>query len=56
MTAFMADYAEGDIVVDKKSYSARTGTAMTICRFCRRGTVARRLIEDTVAMCRAEFE
>lgn len=36
MTAFMADYAEGDIVVDKKSYSARTGTAMTICRFCRR--------------------
>jgi ADP-ribose pyrophosphatase YjhB (NUDIX family) len=36
MTAFMADYAEGDIVVDKKELLTRTGIAMTIYRFCRR--------------------
>lgn len=57
MTAFMADYAEGDIVVDKKELlSADWYRYDDLPLLPPPGTVARRLIEDTVAMCRAEFE
>ncbi len=36
MTAFMAEYDSGDIVIDRKNCSRRTGIAMTICRYSRR--------------------
>ncbi|MEV9509171.1 NAD(+) diphosphatase [Klebsiella variicola] len=57
MTAFMADYADGYIVVDKKELlTADWYRYDNLPLLPPPGTVARRLIEDTVAMCRAEFE
>ncbi len=57
MTAFMADYADGEIVVDKKELlTADWYRYDDLPLLPPPGTVARRLIEDTVAMCRAEFE
>ncbi|MDT1817638.1 NUDIX domain-containing protein, partial [Acinetobacter baumannii] len=57
MTAFMADYADGEIVVDKKELlTADWHRYDDLPLLPPPGTVARRLIQDTVAMYRAEFE
>ena len=57
MTAFMADYDSGEIVIDQKELlEANWYRYDDLPLLPPPGTVARRLIEDTVAMCRAEYE
>lgn len=57
MVAFMADYADGDISIDKKELlDAGWYRYDALPLLPPPGTVARRLIEDTVALCRAEEE
>ncbi|MFW3574201.1 NAD(+) diphosphatase [Kosakonia cowanii] len=57
MTAFMAEYESGDIVIDTKELiDAGWYRYDDLPLLPPPGTVARRLIEDTVAMCRAESE
>ena len=57
MTAFMAEYDSGEIVIDKKELlEAGWYRYDNLPLLPPPGTVARRLIEDTVAMCRAEYE
>ena len=57
MTAFMAEYDSGDIVIDPKELmSAGWYRYDQLPLLPPAGTVARRLIEDTVALCRAEYE
>ena len=57
MTAFMAVYDSGDIVIDPKELlEANWYRYDDLPLLPPPGTVARRLIEDTVAMCRAEYE
>jgi len=57
MMAFMADYAGGDINIDPKELlSAGWYRYDALPQLPPAGTVARRLIEDTVAICRAEAE
>ena len=57
MTAFMADYDSGEIVIDQKELlDANWYRYDDLPLLPPPGTVARRLIEDTVAMCRAEYE
>ncbi|MDU7916238.1 MAG: NAD(+) diphosphatase [Klebsiella grimontii] len=57
MTAFMAEYDSGEIVIDKKELlEAGWYRYDDLPLLPPPGTVARRLIEDTVAMCRAEYE
>lgn len=57
MTAFMAEYDSGDIVIDPKELlEANWYRYDDLPLLPPPGTVARRLIEDTVAMCRAEYE
>lgn len=57
MTAFMADYDSGDIVIDQKELlEANWYRYDDLPLLPPPGTVARRLIEDTVAMCRADYE
>ncbi|HBI9770065.1 TPA: NAD(+) diphosphatase, partial [Escherichia coli] len=56
-TAFMAEYDSGDIVIDPKELlEANWYRYDDLPLLPPPGTVARRLIEDTVAMCRAEYE
>ncbi|TKI03137.1 NAD(+) diphosphatase [Martelella alba] len=55
MTAFMADYAEGEIIPDHgEILDAGWYRYDALPLLPPPGTVARRLIEDTVALCRAE--
>jgi len=55
--AFMADYAGGEIKIDPKELlSAGWYRYDALPQLPPPGTVARRLIEDTVAICRAEAE
>lgn len=57
MMAFTAEYAGGEIVIDKKELlNAGWYRFDALPLLPPVGTVARRLIEDTVARCRAEFE
>ncbi|MGL4085564.1 NAD(+) diphosphatase, partial [Escherichia coli] len=57
MTAFMAEYDSGEIVIDPKELlEANWYRYDDFPLLPPPGTVARRLIEDTVAMCRAEYE
>ena len=57
MTAFMADYDSGDIVIDPKELiQADWYRYDQLPLLPPPGTVARRLIEDTVAMCRADAQ
>ncbi|WP_297199840.1 NAD(+) diphosphatase [uncultured Pluralibacter sp.] len=57
MTAFMADYDSGEIVIDQKELlHADWYRYDDLPKLPPPGTVARRLIEDTVAMCRADAE
>ena len=57
MTAFMAEYDSGEIVIDPKELlEAHWYRYDDLPLLPPPGTVARRLIEDTVAMCRAEYE
>ena len=57
MTAFMAEYDSGEIVIDQKELlDANWYRYDDLPLLPPPGTVARRLIEDTVAMCRAEYE
>lgn len=58
MTAFMVEYDSGKIVIDPKELLEVNWYHYNyIFRYCRRwAVVARRLIEDTVAMCRAEYD
>ncbi|APZ03703.1 NADH pyrophosphatase [Kosakonia cowanii] len=57
MTAFMAEYESGEIVIDTKELiDAGWYRYDDLPLLPPPGTVARRLIEDTVAMCRAESE
>ena len=57
MTAFMAEYDSGEIVIDPKELlEANWYRYDDLPLLPPPGTVARRLIEDTVAMCRAEYE
>ena len=57
MTAFMAEYDSGEIVIDQKELlEANWYRYDDLPLLPPPGTVARRLIEDTVAMCRAEYE
>ena len=55
MTAFMAEYDSGEIVIDPKELlDAGWYRYDNLPLLPEAGTVARRLIEDTVALCRAE--
>ncbi|WP_017350073.1 NAD(+) diphosphatase [Pantoea sp. A4] len=55
MTAFMAEYAGGDLKIDgKELQDAGWYRFDQLPQLPPPGTVARRLIEDTVAICRAE--
>ncbi|WP_034948869.1 NAD(+) diphosphatase [Erwinia oleae] len=57
MVAFMADYESGDIVIDPKELlDAGWYRFDALPQLPPVGTVARRLIEDTVALCRADAE
>ena len=57
MPAFMAEYDSGEIVIDPKELlEANWYRYDDLPLLPPPGTVARRLIEDTVAMCRAEYE
>ena len=57
MTAFMAEYDSGDIVIDPNELlDAGWYRYDQLPLLPPPGTVARRLIEDTVALCRAEYE
>lgn len=57
MTAFMADYDSGEINIDPKELiDAQWYRYDQLPLIPAAGTVARRLIEDTVALCRAEYE
>lgn len=57
MMAFMADYAAGDINIDPKELlSAGWYRYDALPLLPPPGTIARRLIEDTVALCRASAE
>lgn len=57
MTAFMAEYDSGDIVIDTgELLDAGWYRYDNLPLLPAPGTVARRLIEDTVALCRAEYE
>ena len=57
LCAFMAEYDSGDIVIDPKELlEANWYRYDDLPLLPPPGTVARRLIEDTVAMCRAEYE
>ncbi|WES70755.1 NAD(+) diphosphatase [Superficieibacter sp. HKU1] len=57
MTAFMAEYDSGEIVIDPKELlDAGWYRYDNLPLLPEAGTVARRLIEDTVALCRAEDE
>ena len=57
MMAFMADYDSGEIVIDPKELlDAGWYRFDALPQLPPAGTVARRLIEDTVALCRAEAE
>lgn len=57
MTAFMADYDSGEIVIDQTELiEANWYRYDDLPKLPPPGTVARRLIEDTVAMCRADAE
>jgi len=57
MTAFMAEYDSGDIVIDRKELlDAGWYRYDQLPLLPPPGTVARRLIEDTVALCRAGDE
>lgn len=57
MMAFMADYDSGEIVIDQKELlDAGWYRFDALPQLPPAGTVARRLIEDTVALCRAEAE
>ncbi|AUV28445.1 NAD(+) diphosphatase [Citrobacter sp. RHBSTW-00678] len=57
MTAFMAEYDSGEIVIDPKELlEANWYRYDDLPLLPPLGTVARRLIEDTVALCRAEYE
>lgn len=57
MTAFMADYDSGEIVIDPKELlQAAWYRYDDLPLLPPPGTVARRLIEDTVAMCRADAQ
>ncbi|MBK4716845.1 MULTISPECIES: NAD(+) diphosphatase [Tenebrionibacter/Tenebrionicola group] len=57
MTAFMADYHEGELVIDRSELmDAGWYRYDRLPRLPPPGTVARRLIEDTVAQCRAQYE
>ena len=57
MTAFMAEYDSGEIVIDQKELlEANWYRYDDLPLLPPPGTVARRLIEDTVALCRAEYE
>ncbi|NUU69160.1 NAD(+) diphosphatase [Enterobacteriaceae bacterium BIT-l23] len=57
MTAFMADYDSGELVVDRSELlDASWYRYDQLPLLPPPGTVARRLIEDTVALCRAEHE
>jgi NAD+ diphosphatase len=56
MTAFMADYAAARSWSTKRAAEADWYRYDDLPLLPPPGTVARRLIEDTVAMCRAEFE
>ena len=52
----MAEYDSGEIVIDKKELlEAGWYRYDNLPLLPPPGTVARRLIEDTVAMCRAEY-
>ncbi len=56
MTAFTAEYAGGDIAIDRKELlDAGWYRYDQLPLLPAPGTVARRLIEDTVAVCRAEY-
>lgn len=57
MTAFMAEYDHGEIVIDPRELiDAGWYRYDQLPLLPPPGTVARRLIEDTVALCRAEYE
>lgn len=57
MTAFMAEYDSGEIVIDPKELiDAGWYRYDDLPLLPPPGTVARRLIEDTVAQCRADYE
>lgn len=57
MMAFMADYADGEIQIDPKELlDAGWYRYDALPQLPPAGTIARRLIEDTVALCRAEEE
>ena len=57
MTAFMAEHDSGEIVIDPKELLDAGGDRYDdLPLLPPPGTVARRLIEDTVAQCRAEYE
>lgn len=57
MVAFMADYDSGDIRIDPKELlNAGWYRFDALPMLPPAGTVARRLIEDTVALCRADAE
>ncbi|MDF7679362.1 NAD(+) diphosphatase [Enterobacteriaceae bacterium ESL0689] len=57
MAAFIAEYESGEIIIDKKELlEAGWYRYDNLPLLPPVGTVARRLIEDTVAMCRAEYE
>ncbi|MBV4367364.1 NAD(+) diphosphatase [Erwinia sp. BNK-24-b] len=57
MMAFMADFESGEIVIDPKELlDANWYRFDALPQLPPAGTVARRLIEDTVALCRAEAE
>lgn len=57
MAAFMADYHSGEINIDQKELlDAGWYRYDQLPLLPAPGTVARRLIEDTVALCRADYE
>jgi NAD+ diphosphatase len=57
MMAYMADYHSGDIKIDPSELlDANWYRYDQLPLLPPPGTVARRLIEDTVALCRAEYE
>ena len=57
MMAFMAEYDEGELQIDNKELiDANWFRYDALPQLPPAGTVARRLIEDTVALCRAADE